>query len=119
MDGSPSAELSLHAPVDDAGQLALASTACQHPDGLAGVEASGVAEHTCLAPTLDSRVQVMIDQVDGDTLSHYVGDLSGEWPVIVDGDWVTLSTRWTRRGCLLPEGLSHWHFHFLLVDRIG
>lgn len=101
------------------GQLAPAATACQHPDGLAQVEVSGVAEHTRLAPTLEPRVQVMIDQVDGHTLSQYVGDLSCEWPVIVDGAWIILSTPCTRMGCLLPEGLSHWHFHFLLVDRIG
>jgi hypothetical protein len=98
LDGSPSAELSPHALTGDAGQLALVGTAWQHPDGLARTEAAGITEYAGPAATLDPRIQAMIDQVDGGILSQYVGDLSGEWPVIVGGDWVTLTTRYTLSG---------------------
>jgi hypothetical protein len=98
LDGGSSAELSPYALADDARQLALAGAAWQHPDDLAQVAAAGITETARLARTFDPRIQAMINQVDGETLSHYVGDLSGEWPVIVDGDWVTLTTRYTLSG---------------------
>ncbi|OGO34956.1 MAG: hypothetical protein A2Z16_01600 [Chloroflexi bacterium RBG_16_54_18] len=43
----------------------------------------------------DPLVQEMIDQVSASDLSSYVGDISGEWPVNIEGLPFTLSTRYS------------------------
>jgi hypothetical protein len=51
-----------------------------------------------LAITPSPDIQAMIDQVDGDTLYRYVGDLSGEWPATIGGISYTITTRHTDSG---------------------
>jgi hypothetical protein len=43
-------------------------------------------------------IQEMIDQVNQDTIYSYTGDLSGEWPVQIDGQSYTILTRHTDSG---------------------
>jgi len=43
----------------------------------------------------DPLVQEMIDQVSANALSNYVGEMSGEWPVIIEGSPYLLSTRYS------------------------
>ena len=44
------------------------------------------------------QVQAMIDQVDREPLVEYIGDLSGEWPVLIGGEPYTITTRYTNSG---------------------
>jgi hypothetical protein len=46
----------------------------------------------------DSLIQLLIDQVDSGAVYSYTGDLSGEWPVLVGGEWDTIVTRHTGSG---------------------
>lgn len=48
-----------------------------------------------LSATPLPQVESMLGAVVSATLSQYVGDLSGEWPVLVGGEWYTITTRYT------------------------
>ena len=43
-------------------------------------------------------IQGMINQVNQDTIYTYTGDLSGEWPVLINGESYTILTRHTDSG---------------------
>lgn len=62
-----------------------------HPPVLAG-EASPQAVEP------DPIVQMIIDQVNQETISQYNRQLAGEIPVWVDGDWYTITSRYTYSG---------------------
>jgi hypothetical protein len=64
--------------------------------GSAGPAASDVQQAVTVVPA--PQVQAMIDQVDGEPLVEYIGDLSGEWPVLIGGDPYTITTRYTYSG---------------------
>ena len=49
----------------------------------------------------DPQILAMMDQVESAALAGYVGDLSGENEVIIDGDATTRATA-ANRGCLTP-----------------
>ncbi|MBN1314435.1 MAG: M28 family peptidase [Anaerolineales bacterium] len=51
-----------------------------------------------LVQTIDPVIQTMIDLVDSSVVYSYTGNLSGEWPVWVDGSYYTLTTRYTYSG---------------------
>jgi hypothetical protein len=61
---------------------------------------SSITGTTAFTPvqTPDPAIQAMIDQVDSNTVRQYTGDLSGEWPVDIDGQEYTIRTRNTYSG---------------------
>jgi PKD repeat protein len=46
----------------------------------------------------DSAIQTILNQVDSSTVSQYDRELAGELPVLVDGDWYTITSRYTYSG---------------------
>jgi len=57
-------------------------------------------------------IQAMIEQVDTATLSGYVGDLSGEWPVTIGGSPYTLATRYSRSVTPIEKATQYAFEHF-------
>lgn len=57
----------------------------------AGARLSAPLPLTGFTPAVSQAIQ----EIDAATLTSYVGDLSGEWPVPVAGEMVTLSTRYS------------------------
>ena len=57
-------------------------------------------------------VEEMIDQVETSTLYDYVGDLSGEWEVIVNGVPYTMSTRYTWADSAIKKATRFAYDHF-------
>jgi len=57
-------------------------------------------------------VQEMIDQVETSTLYDYVGDLSGEWQVVVNGVPYTMSTRYTWADSAIKKATRFAYDHF-------
>lgn len=66
---------------------------------------------TPLSITPSPDIQAMIDQVDGDTLYRYVGDLSGEWPVTIGGISYTITTRHTDSGQPIQKATQYVYEH--------
>jgi hypothetical protein len=74
------------------------------------------------------QIEAMLSAVVSTTLSQYVGDLSGEWPVLVGGELYTLTTRYTYSGEpmekaaayareRLAELVPEVEYHYWHVDR--
>ena len=57
--------------------------------------------------TPDPIVQMVIDQVDQNTVSEYDRQLAGELPVWVDGDWYTITTRDTYSGVPMQKTTNY------------
>jgi hypothetical protein len=57
-------------------------------------------------------VQEMIDQVETSTLYDYVGDLSGEWEVIVSGNPYTIASRYTLSESAIKKATRFAYDHF-------
>ncbi|MGD8793842.1 MAG: hypothetical protein PVF47_14920, partial [Anaerolineae bacterium] len=55
----------------------------------------------------DPFVQSLIDQVDGNTVYQYTGDLSGEWPVEIGGQPFTIATRYTYSGIYIDKATQY------------
>ena len=66
--------------------------------GIPVVEPAPEPEGRVAAITPDPMIQMMIEQVDSDTVSTYDKQLAGELPVWVDGGWYTIPTRYTYSG---------------------
>lgn len=62
--------------------------------------------------TPNPMIQMMIDQVSTDTLYHYVGDLSGEWPVTIEDTSYTIATRYSRSDIPIKKATRFTHDHF-------
>ncbi|MBN2549094.1 MAG: M28 family peptidase [Anaerolineales bacterium] len=61
--------------------------------------------------TPDLFIQLMLDQVSADTLYHYVGDLSGEWPVTIAGEPYTIATRYSKSDVPIKKATRFAHDH--------
>lgn len=76
------------------------------------------ARPTTIAP--NPLVQEMLDQVDTDLLYKYVGDLSGEWDVIIEGSPYRLDSRYTRTGTPIKKATRYMYEYFqslgMMVD---
>jgi Zn-dependent M28 family amino/carboxypeptidase len=59
-----------------------------------------------LVATADPVVAWMVSQVDQDTLYQYTGDLSGEWPVTLRGNTVTITSRNTNSGAPIQNATN-------------
>ena len=57
--------------------------------------------------TPDPIVQMVIDQIDQDTVSEYDRQLAGELPVWVDNDWYTITSRYTYSGESIQKATSY------------
>ena len=57
-------------------------------------------------------IQQMVSQVDSITLYTYVGNLSGEWPVTVNGSPYTIYTRFTYSGVPIQKATRYAYDHF-------
>jgi len=55
----------------------------------------------------DPLIQSMIDQVTSDQVSQYDRELAGEIPVWVDGDWYTITSRYTYSGTPIQKTTSY------------
>lgn len=122
-DGGVTAEPVIHAVAANPEQILRTS-----PDGagrLVRVDTKSRALHPDPAPlwpavgdgvipvsiTLSQDIQAMIDQVDGETLYRYVGDLSGEWPVTIEGISYTITTRHTDSGEPIQKATQYVYEH--------
>jgi len=65
---------------------------------------------TSLTP--DPLIQEMVSQVISDTLYHYVGDLSGAWPVTIGGSSYLIATRSTLTDIPIQEATQFAYEHF-------
>ena len=97
------------------------------PEGAAGLAQAGVAVQPLalvpqplgngMAGTLpaifnpDPLVQTMMDQIISPTLYQYVGDLSGEWPVLIGGEPFTITTRHTQSGLPIRQATAYVSEH--------
>jgi hypothetical protein len=63
--------------------------------------------------TPDPMIQNMIDQVDSNTIRQYTGDLSGEWPVQIDGQEYTIRTRYTYSSEPIRKATKYVGDHFV------
>jgi hypothetical protein len=54
----------------------------------------------------------MLDQVDENTLSQYIGDLSGEWPVDIGGEPYTILTRNSYSGEPIQKSSQYLFEHY-------
>ena len=61
--------------------------------------------------TSSSLIQDMISQIDSDTLYTYVGNLSGEWAVTIDGSPYTLATRYSLTDVPIKKATRHAYEH--------
>lgn len=59
----------------------------------------------------NSLVAEIIAQVQPDALYNYVGDLSGEWPVLVSGELYTIATRYSYSGDPISKALQFTQQH--------
>jgi hypothetical protein len=64
-------------------------------------------EPEMLAVTAVPEVQNMIDAVESLTVYSYTGDLSGEWPVTIDGSPYTITTRNTYSGTPITKATEY------------
>jgi hypothetical protein len=64
------------------------------------------------AITPDPMVQAMIDQVDSSTAYDYVGDLSGAWGIIVNGNPYTLYSRYSYDAIPIKKATRFVYEHF-------
>ncbi len=55
----------------------------------------------------DPVIRWMVDQVEQDTVRQYDGDLSGEWPVVVNGKTVQIKTRNTNSGTPIDNATKY------------
>jgi hypothetical protein len=62
--------------------------------------------------TQSSLIQEMISQIDSDTLYNYVGNLSGEWAVTIDGSPYTLATRYSLADVPIKKATRYTYEHF-------
>lgn len=53
------------------------------------------------------QIETMLGAVVSATLSQTVGDLSGEWPVVIGGEWYTLTTRHTYSGGPIEKAAAY------------
>jgi len=60
----------------------------------------------------EPTIQEMINQVNSNTVNKYNGDLSGEWPVIIDGSPYTINTRYTYSGESIQKATQYVGQHF-------
>lgn len=60
----------------------------------------------------DPLIQAMIDQVDSYTVDFYTGNLTGDWPVWVGGDWYTITSRYTYSGTPIQKATQWTGEHF-------
>jgi hypothetical protein len=74
--------------------------------GIPVVEPAPEPEGRVSAVTPDPLIEMMIDQVYSDTVSTYDRQLAGELPVWVDGDWYTITTRYTNSGAPIQKTTS-------------
>ncbi len=65
------------------------------PHPLVALPQSAAAPELPTVLTPNVLVQEMVSKVSTSTLSDYVGDLSGEWPVSIGGSPYTIATRYT------------------------
>jgi hypothetical protein len=68
------------------------------------------------ASTYDAVIQSMLDQVDPQILAGYVGDLSGENQVLIDGSPYRILTRYSRTTTPLENATQYAYDHF---QRLG
>lgn len=61
--------------------------------------------------TPDPLIQSMVAQVDSGIITQYTKDLSGEWPVIIDGAPYTLTTRNTYSGVPITKATHYVRDH--------
>jgi hypothetical protein len=59
-----------------------------------------------------ARVQEMINQISSSTLNTYVGNLSGKWPVIIEGNPYTIFTRYTYTDIPIKKATRYAHDRF-------
>ena len=57
-------------------------------------------------------IQEMINQVSSSIVNEYNGDLSGEWPVTIDGNPYTIATRYTYSGESIQKATQYVGQHF-------
>ncbi len=60
----------------------------------------------------DPLVQEMIDQVSANALSNYVGEMSGEWPINIEGSPFTLSTRYSLASTYIQKATHYAYERF-------
>jgi PKD repeat protein len=60
----------------------------------------------------DPLIQTMIEQVDSDTVDFYTGNLTGDWPVWVGGEWYTITSRYTYSGTPIQKATQWTGEHF-------
>lgn len=60
----------------------------------------------------DPIIQSMMDQVSSSTVYQYDGDLSGMWPVIINGSPYTIATRHTNSGVPIQNATQYVGEHF-------
>ena len=53
------------------------------------------------------QIEVMLGAVVSATLAQTVGDLSGEWPVLIEGQWYTITTRNTYSGGPIEKAVAY------------
>ncbi len=79
----------------------------------------GVSTAAGALPTVDAPnpfIEAMIDQVDTDVIYQYTGDLSGEWPVTVQGAPYTITTRNTLSGTPVQKATAYVGEHLAALD---
>jgi hypothetical protein len=84
-----------------------------HPLALPSSEA---ALEMLTAITPDPAIQSMINQVDPNTAYDYVGGLSGEWQVIVNGNLYTFLTRYSFAEIPIKKATKYVYDHFVALD---
>ncbi len=62
-----------------------------------------------LVLTPDPVIQGMMDQVDAQAASDWVGGLSGEWPVMINGSPYTIATRYTPAETPIQKATRYVH----------